>query len=81
MTHKTRLHVKTADNSNSSHWKDNNVTYERRVVADLGHGKKEREKIHAQIKFSRYTRVSYIPSPPSTCLFPALLCLEMTSTL
>ena len=42
--HKPRLHVKTADNCNSSHWKDNNVTYERRVVADLGNGKKEREK-------------------------------------
>ena len=40
--HKPRLQVKTADNCNSS--QDNNVTYERRVVADLGNGKKEREK-------------------------------------
>jgi len=63
---------------NDANWEDNNVPYERRVVADLGNGQKERGKVHAQIKFSHYTRVGYIPSLASACLFPALLCLETT---
>ena len=46
---------------NDANWEDNNVPYERRVVADLGNGQKERGKVHDKV-FPLHSRRLYSES-------------------